>query len=102
MLVCVFVSYLAHETAGAARTRSSLRPLISESGNFHGKPRAKHAARTRTHVSWGDALFEIRIRTSFQLTHLTHFPGPILRDAACGPLLRMRSSHVARGRTLMV
>src|SRR3954467_6751380 len=32
MLVCVFVCYLAHETAGAARTRSSLRPLIQRAG----------------------------------------------------------------------
>jgi hypothetical protein len=29
MLVCVSLSNLARETAGAARTRSSLRPLIS-------------------------------------------------------------------------
>jgi hypothetical protein len=28
MLVCVFLSTFAHETAGAARTRSSLRPLL--------------------------------------------------------------------------
>src|ERR1700712_2717673 len=34
MLVCVSLSNLARETAGAARTRSSLRPLISESGNL--------------------------------------------------------------------
>jgi hypothetical protein len=31
MLVCAFlVMHIAHETAGAARTRSSLRPLASE------------------------------------------------------------------------
>src|SRR6202011_428825 len=30
MLVCVSFVHLAHETAGAARTRSSLRPLFSE------------------------------------------------------------------------
>jgi hypothetical protein len=34
MLVCVFLHHLARETAGAARTRSSLRPLISESGTL--------------------------------------------------------------------
>ena len=28
MLVCVFLSAFARETAGAARTRSSLRPLL--------------------------------------------------------------------------
>ena len=30
MLVCALLCAIAHETAGAARTRSSLRPLISE------------------------------------------------------------------------
>jgi hypothetical protein len=29
-----FVIYIAHETAGAARTRSSLRPLISRAKRF--------------------------------------------------------------------
>jgi hypothetical protein len=33
MLVCVFLCSFAHETAGAARTRLSLRPLLSEGGN---------------------------------------------------------------------
>src|SRR6478735_12308957 len=32
MLGCVFYVQFAHETAGAARTRSSLRPLFSEGG----------------------------------------------------------------------
>ena len=30
MLVCVFLHSFAHETAGAARIRLSLRPLIGE------------------------------------------------------------------------
>jgi hypothetical protein len=34
MLVCVSLPNLARETAGAARTRSSLRPLISWGGDF--------------------------------------------------------------------
>src|ERR1700730_2416215 len=34
MLVCVFLCALAHETAGAACTRCSLRPLIGEGGNL--------------------------------------------------------------------
>src|SRR4051794_22212423 len=34
MLVCAFLSAHAHETAGAARTRSSLRPLSFEGGKF--------------------------------------------------------------------
>jgi hypothetical protein len=32
MLVCVFLVQFAHETAGAARTRLSLRPLVFEEG----------------------------------------------------------------------
>jgi hypothetical protein len=36
MLMCVFFTAFAHETAGAARTRSSLRPLF-----FGGKRIAK-------------------------------------------------------------
>jgi hypothetical protein len=42
--------FFARETAGAARTRSSLRPLISGAREFSGKPRAQRAARTRTPV----------------------------------------------------
>jgi hypothetical protein len=41
MLVCAKVHILAHETAGAARTRHSLRPLFREGnefGNSSGKP----------------------------------------------------------------
>src|SRR6185436_5490747 len=34
MLVCAFSCKLAHETAGAARTRSSLRPLIGGQGKL--------------------------------------------------------------------
>src|SRR6266436_1010713 len=44
-LLCAF----ARETAGAARTRLSLRPLISE-GQCSGKLRAHRAARSRTHI----------------------------------------------------
>ena len=41
---------IAHETAGAARTRLSLRPLYTE-GRSGCKPRAYHAAGTRTFVT---------------------------------------------------
>jgi hypothetical protein len=34
MLVCVFLHNFAHETAGAARIRLSLRPLFGEAGIF--------------------------------------------------------------------
>src|ERR1700676_438660 len=49
MLVCVFLCAFAHETAGAARTRLSLRPLLPE-GEKSRRPRAFHAARMRTHA----------------------------------------------------
>src|SRR5471032_448464 len=49
MLVCAFSRAFAHETAGAARTRSSLRPLLSRANAFS-KTRARRAARTRRHV----------------------------------------------------
>jgi hypothetical protein len=51
----LFVQF-AHETAGAARTRSSLRPLFSE-GQSSGKPRAHRVATMWTHIF---SLFEIR------------------------------------------
>ena len=34
MLVCALFVHIAHETAGAARTRSSLRPLTTEGEEF--------------------------------------------------------------------
>jgi hypothetical protein len=34
MLVCALLVHIAHETAGAARTRLSLRPLFGGQGNF--------------------------------------------------------------------
>src|SRR5438552_1436627 len=40
----------AHETAGAARIRHSLRPLIGEGGKFPAKLRAPCAARMRSHI----------------------------------------------------
>jgi hypothetical protein len=42
--------YLAHETAGAARTRHSLRPLFEERGNEFAKARAK--SRRENAKSW--------------------------------------------------
>jgi hypothetical protein len=41
--------HIAHETAGAARTRSSLRPFVLRA-EFICKPRANAVARTRSHV----------------------------------------------------
>src|SRR4051794_5867182 len=34
MLMCALLLPIAHETAGAARTRHSLRPLIGEGGKY--------------------------------------------------------------------
>src|ERR1700712_5891166 len=44
----------ARETAGAARTRSSLRPLTERAGSLRAKPRAHCVARSRKRVrsSW--------------------------------------------------
>ena len=48
--------HFAHETAGAARTRSSLRPLVKKACEFDCKPRTHRAARMRTLTP----LFEIK------------------------------------------
>jgi hypothetical protein len=58
MLVCVFLCIFAHETAGAARTRLSLRPLVHSEGGNRRKARAHRAARTRTYIL---SLFDNRI-----------------------------------------
>ena len=50
MLVCALLCAIAHGIAGAARTRSSLRPLISERGRPPGTTRARRAAGTRWHI----------------------------------------------------
>src|SRR2546423_14474303 len=50
MLVCALLVHIAHETAGAARTRSSLRPLFGEGKEVSGKARADQAARSRNCV----------------------------------------------------
>jgi hypothetical protein len=55
MLVCALFVHIAHETAGAARTRSSLRPLIGEGKEISGKARAERAARSRSCVLDRDA-----------------------------------------------
>jgi hypothetical protein len=41
---------IARETAGAARTRLSLRPLVVSEGGNSRKARAHRAARMRTHI----------------------------------------------------
>jgi len=47
MLVCVSLHTLARETAGAARTRLSLRPLAHEGGTNRPNLARKPAARMR-------------------------------------------------------
>ena len=81
--VCSCASFFyqfAHETAGAARTRSSLRPLFSKRANVP-------ANLGRTAPREGGVVLVILSR-------------PILRDAA-SRLLRMRSSLPARSQSLM-
>src|SRR5215212_11119341 len=46
----VLFAQIARGTAGAASTRSSLRPLFSRRAKERCKPRAISAARTRTHI----------------------------------------------------
>src|SRR6266436_1580743 len=53
-----FCAFGAHETAGAARTRLSLRPLVHSEGANRRKARTHRAARMRTHIL---SLFDIRI-----------------------------------------
>jgi hypothetical protein len=48
--VHVLVATIARETAGAARTRSSLRPLIFMGQGFLAKLRVGHAARMRSRI----------------------------------------------------
>jgi len=58
--------HLARETAGAARTRSSLRPPFSRRDKRRCKPRADHAAGSRPHIQLsspahaGDPVFQRR------------------------------------------
>jgi len=77
-LVCSF--YFACEAAGASCARHSLRPRCSRVAVINS---GALASRESELVS-------------------PAFLRPILRDAAFRPLLRMRSSHVARSQTLMV
>src|SRR6476620_4957383 len=50
MLVCALFVHIAHETAGAARTRSSLRPLTTEGEEFPANL-GRNASRDREGVS---------------------------------------------------
>src|ERR1700676_3318020 len=68
MLVCVFLCAIAHETAGAARTRSSLRPLMREGGMFKVKL-ARNARRDR----------EVMVSTIYAPCRPGLEPGPIRR-----------------------
>src|SRR5882757_6432234 len=73
MLVCATLSTIARETAGAACTRHSLRPLFREGGT-KSKSRAKRAARTRMYDS--QAVQQIQCRPGLD-------PGPITPNANC-------------------
>src|SRR6266576_1822594 len=50
MLMRALSVHIAHETAGAARIRHSLRPLTIEGVKFTCKPRTHRVARMRTHI----------------------------------------------------
>ena len=49
----VLFAQIARETAGAASTRSSLRPLFRRGPNERCKPRSISAARSRSHICVG-------------------------------------------------
>jgi hypothetical protein len=51
MLVCALLVHIAHETAGAARIRHSLRPLRLERAKDSSKPRAHRAARSLVFIA---------------------------------------------------
>ena len=76
MLVCVFLCKFAHETAGAARIRLSLRPLVFLEGVNDAKlgrlaPRQCEAmsARGLTIESELGSVALLRIATDLQLEH---------------------------------
>jgi len=50
MLVCAFYAQIAHEIAGAACTRLSLRPLLFVEGGSYARLGRISAARTRAHA----------------------------------------------------
>jgi hypothetical protein len=57
MLMCVFLSTFAHETSGAARTRSSLRPLFFEGETIY---------KTRAHCVAGTTVFVMPAQAGIQ------------------------------------
>src|SRR4029079_10340520 len=50
MLVCALFVHIAHETAGAARTRSSLRPLFGEGKDFSHSSGAMHRENAKLYL----------------------------------------------------
>src|SRR3954463_9765735 len=62
MLMRALLVHIAHETAGAARTRSSLRPLFTEGGKFLAKL-GRNASRDCGGVFW---MMPTHTRSSFR------------------------------------
>src|SRR5664279_210653 len=91
MLVCAFSTLFARETAGAARTRLSLRPHSQGAKNSSNGPGAICAAGSRRCI-WTSLLFEIRIRDEASGVVAQHPPlsspakagDPVLRDVGDG------------------
>src|ERR1700712_3431977 len=84
LYACVhhFVATIARKTAGAARTRSSLRPLCF-GGRILFKPRAVGAARRLNHMQLSSSDFGSRGGVSFRV--LGAVQRTALRCAASGP-----------------
>src|ERR1700730_14870221 len=61
MLVCVLPNNIARETAGAARTRLSLRPLFREGGTIRKTPGASRRgnANLRLRICWHGTLVDV-------------------------------------------
>src|ERR1700682_4876656 len=91
MLVCVFLCSFAHETAGAARTRCSLRPLIGGQGIFW----------QSSDVSCRE-IAKLWLRTAAQLETKKHpsslrTQGPIIPGVSCCQDVCLHAGTISRG-----
>src|SRR5258707_14013439 len=89
MLVCVLLLLFAHGTAGAARTRHSLRPLISRRESSR-KPRAHHAAGLRTPVHQRHCEEHLRRSNPFSLRATSWIASLALAMTVASPSRRLR------------
>src|SRR5437588_5183819 len=79
MLMRALFVHIAHEIAGAARIRHSLRPLTIEGKEISGKARAQRVARMRIHIL-GD------------VSELNTKPSPVFARSACDEAIHATAS----------